>query len=252
MRSFKPWCSALALLATLAFVNVTFAQPVNIGDFETPALDAWGTDGGPGSPVLSQATIGVTRNNFSLRATNPQGGFWGPATGNLITNHRLDLQNANTVSFDLTMIGTELNGGQPFAGFAQANELAVTLFSPAGGSNLNLFIQKNAFAGGLQDSRGHAGQWSGDDGTRTLTWNLLNFTATDPHDNQLKTVRQFLQQYPDIVDAKIAFTEQIGGGTSATGNMYWDNVNLNVIPEPATLGLLALALPVLAMRRRHA
>jgi len=127
---------------------------------------------------------------------------------------------------DLTLIGTELSGdGTAFAGFAQSNELAITLFGAGagpGGTDLNLFIQKQ-WAGlsgaGVSDSKNHAAQWAGDDGTRTLVWDLTKFTANDPNTGTTKSVAQFLAAYPGITDGKIAFVAQAGGGNRADGEL---------------------------------
>jgi hypothetical protein len=257
----RMWALSTAILIAGALGPVSAsmaALPAVIGNFETAALDDWGTAGGPGNPVLSQATIGVTLGQSSLRATNPQSGFWGPATGNLITSYRDDLMNAQRLSLDLTLIGTELSGdGTPFSGFAQSNELAITLFGPGlgpGGSDLNVFIQKQwaGLAGaGVSDSLGLNAQWGGVDGTRTLVWDLTKFTANDPNTGTTKSVAQFLADYPGIVDSKIAFVAQAGGGTGTTTNFYFDNVVLNVIPEPASLGLLGASGLMLVVRRRR-
>jgi hypothetical protein len=249
-----------AIVGALGLASASMASlPAVIGNFETPALDGWGTDGGPGNPVLAQSnTIGVTLGQFSLKATNPQSGFWGPATGNLITTNRADLQAAARLSLDLTLIGTELSGdGTPFSGFAQSNELAITLFGAGigpGGSDLNLFIQKQwaGLAGaGVSDSKNHAAQWAGDDGTRTLVWDLTKFTANDPNTGTPKSVAQFLAAYPGITDSKICFVAQAGGGTGQTTNFYFDNVRLDVVPEPGSLALLGLGGLTLVVRRRR-
>ena len=72
---------AAALFAGVGFAGAAHAQV--IGNFEDPTLDLWGTDGGPGSPALSQGTIGVTLGAHSLRSDNAQGGFWGLLAGTL-------------------------------------------------------------------------------------------------------------------------------------------------------------------------
>src|SRR5664280_3361669 len=151
-----------------------------IGNFETGALDGWGSDGGPGSPTLSQGTTGVTLGSFSLQSANPQGSFWGPATGNLIgEGFGGALQSATTLSYDLTLNNAALNGGTAgFNGFAQNNELAITLFGNAGA--LNLFIQESWSTAGISDSSGQSAGWNGVDGTRHLVWDLTKFTAVDP------------------------------------------------------------------------
>ncbi|CAN5504453.1 hypothetical protein BH09PLA1_BH09PLA1_11420 [soil metagenome] len=255
------WALATAVVGALGLASASMAAlPAVIGNFETAALDAWGTDGGPGAPVLSQGTLGVTLGSSSLKSVNPQGSFWGPATGNLVGSNRLDLQNAQRLSVDITMLSAEINGGSgSFDGFAQSNEMVITLFGTGagpGGSDLNLFIQKsfgNLAGAGVSDSKGHAAQWAGDDGTRTLVWDLTKFTANDPNTGTDKSVAQFLAAYPAITDGKIAFVEQFGGGSATVGPgaFYFDNVVLRAVPEPATLGFLAVAAPMLAMRRRR-
>lgn len=251
MIGFRTSVTAFALVgASLGLVATSHA--VLIGDFEDSTLDGWGSDGGPGSPTLSQSTTGVTHGGSSLKSVIAQNSFWGPATGNLITLHRSDLQNATTLSFDLTLNGADLNGGSgSYNGFAQSNEMAITLFSPSSGSNLSLFIQKNWTAAGVSDSLNQNAGWNGVDGTRKLTWDLTKFTAVDPTDSQTKTVAQLLAAHSDISDAKIAFVEQFNG-TSAIGPgaMYFDNVSLNPVPEPASMAVLGLGALGLLRRRR--
>jgi hypothetical protein len=255
--------AAAAVLGSLSLLATTStsvaALPAVIGNFEDQTLDGWGSVPGPGSPVYSQSTTtGVTLGSGALRATNPQNSFWGPNTGNLVLTNRQDLQDAQRLAFDLTLIGTELSGdGTPFSGFAQSNELAITLFSPnegPGGGNLNLFIQKSfgGLAGaGVSDSLNQAAGWNGVDGTRRLTWDLTKFTANDPNTGTPKSVSQFLATYPGIVEAKIAFVAQAGGGSGTTTNFYFDNVVLSAIPEPTSLGLLGATGLMLVVRRRR-
>jgi hypothetical protein len=212
--------------------------------------------------VLSQSDIGVTLGSSSMRSVNPQGSFWGPTTGNLVTNNRADLIAAQSLSFDMTLIGVELNGGSGnFDGFAQSKEIAVTLFAPDGpdpdpNPDLNIFAQRSNF-GALTETHNLAphnpGEWNGVDGTRTLTWNLLVVTATDPADGLTKPVGQILANHPEIVEAKIAIVEQLGNATAPVGpgSFFFDNVRLN-IPEPATgITLAGLLIPTIAMRRRR-
>ena len=244
--------AALLCAAVVGLASVAVGQNVVIGDFEDPGLDAWGTAGGPGSPVLSQSTIGATLGSSSLRSANPQGAFWGPTTGNLVTSFRNELAAAQQLRFDLTMIGTEINGGSgSFDGFAQSKELAVTLFAPSG---LNIFAQRNSF-GALTEISGlpahNVGEWNGVDGTRTLIWNLRLVTAVDPADGLTKPVGDILANHPEITEAKIAIVQQFGGGTAPVGpgSFFFDNVVL-VVPEPTSLALAAISLPALLIRRR--
>jgi hypothetical protein len=240
----------LAIAGVFGFVSTSRAVAI-IGNFETGALDAWGTDGGPGSPTLSQSTtLGVTLGSGALRSSNAQGGFWGPATGNLITQGYLaDLQTATQLALDMTLISSEINGGSGnFAGFAQSNELAFILFSNASGTlpgGVNAFIQRNYGTGSATDSSGQNGTWSGVDGTRAVTWDLTKFTLTDPTDSVVKTVAQFLTAHPDTQSVKFAFTQQTGGGSPVgPSNFYFDNVRL--VPEPGSIALIAFIVPALA------
>jgi hypothetical protein len=254
---------ALAAAVALAVAPAARAQ-----------VDMWGTDGGPGTPpttYTSQSAFGVTTGTNALQATTPQGGFWGPSTGNLLNQGFLSaMQNATTISFDLTLIGTQINGGANFAGFAQSNEMAVQLFSNSGGSlpsGISLFVQKNFAAANGTDTSGQSATWSGVDGTRTITYDLTQFTATDPTTGSTETIGQILMNHPDIQDGKIDFVEQVGGGTAPNANFFFDNVRLldaggnnlatigdfEAVPEPSTFALAGLAVPALIgmVRRRR-
>jgi hypothetical protein len=271
---FKPWMTpAVAGIAALALAPGGYAQ-----------VDGWGTfnGGGPGGAVTtyaSQSTFGVTVGTRALQTSNPQGSFWGPATGNLIAQGNLAaLRNATTLSYDLTLLSAPLNGGSGnFDGFAQNNVIAFQLFH-SGGAGTTFpsggffpFMQHTfSVAQGDTDSRNHGAQWSGDNGTRTLTWNIANFTTTDPTDSAIKTISQLLTDHPDMQGAAIYFAQQVGNGTATVGNtsFFWDNVrllgaggtplatigNFEAVPEPGSMALAALAVPplVIAYRRRKA
>jgi len=263
-------CSRIAGICAL----FTFSASSGLAQVST---DGWGS--GPGSPTLSsQSTFGVTLGVGALQSTNPQGSFWGPSTGNLVATgpnlsngHLVDMQLATTLSLDLTLLSTQINGGSGnFNGFAQSNELSISLFSnavPTLPSGINLFIQRNFSAGGATDSLSQNGGWNGVDGTRTITWNLTMFSGTDPTDGQTKTVAQLLTAHPDIQFAAVNFVEQFGNGTTTVGpgSFYFDNVrltgngvnsligNFEPIPEPSSLILVALAAAPVArfVRRRR-
>lgn len=254
----KTRCAFLVACAGLA--SIASAQQVVIGNFEDSTVDGWGTAGGPGNPVLSSVSTGATLGTGALKSVNPQGSFWGPTTGNLIPTFRDALIGATTLQFDLTMIGSEINGGSgSFDGFAQSKEIAVTMFAPDGpdpdtNPDVNIFAQRGNF-GALTEVHSLAphnvGEWNGVDGTRTLIWNLQVVTATDPADGLTKPIGQILANHPEVVDAKIAIVEQFGGGTATVGDgaFFFDRVILNV-PEPTTLALAVLAAPAILRRRR--
>jgi hypothetical protein len=165
------------------------------------------------------------------------------------------IQSATTLKFDLTLIGTQISGdGTAFSGFAQSNALSISLFSNPGGSlptGVNAFIQKSFAAGIATDSSGHGAQWAGADGTRTIAWDLTQFTLTDPTTSTVKTVGKFLTDHPDTNFAAINFVEQFANGTTTTpGAFYFDNVVL-AVPEPTSLLLAGLAIPALLVTARR-
>jgi hypothetical protein len=269
----------LPVVAMLSFASTSYAQ-----------IDGWGNDGGPGVPpttMTSQSTFGVTLGTNALRTTNPQGGFWGTSTPNLVSTDIVAnplgsqlsaLQSAARVSFDLTLLSAQINGGSGnFSGFAQANEMAVQVFTAAntpsfgtslGGSPFNQFIQRNFTSGNATDTLGQSATWSGVDGTRTLSWDLTTFTMTDPVDGQTKNLAQMMVAHPDIQDVKFSFVQQTGGGSPVgPGSFFYDNVrllngsgsslsiigNFEPVPEPGSLILTALAVPAIigTIRRRR-
>jgi hypothetical protein len=265
MRILNPRrASWIAAFAVIAFSANGYAQ-----------VDGWGSDGGPGSPTYtSQSAFGVTLGTNALQATTAQGGFWGPSTGNLVGQGFLSaLQNGARISFDLTLLSQQINGGSGnFSGFAQGNEMAWQLFAPSGTAGLpngiNIFSQVNFTVGNGTDTSGQGATWSGVDGTRTITFDLSTFMGTDPNDGQTKSVRQLLMLYPAIPDAKFDFTEQTGGGTPVgPASFFYDNVrildgtggslaligNFEPVPEPTSLILAGLAVPpaIVAIRRRR-
>ena len=266
MHSARRFAVASFAFAVVFVLSRAGLANVVIGDFETPALDGWGTDGGPGMPTLSQSNaFGVTSGNFSLLSQNPHGSFWGPSTGNLVSEGFTSaLEQATAIQWDETMIGNEIGGGAPFSGFFQSNEMYVQVFANAQpGTSLpggvNAFIQKNWTAAGLSDSMNLMAQWNGQDGTRTLSYDLTKFTLKDPSDNTTKTFGAFLADHPDVTfDVKLGPTQQDGLGMNDTGgdgtsHVYFDNVQLvTPTPEPASAAVLGLSSMMLLFRRRKA
>jgi hypothetical protein len=268
---------SIGLIALAMGAATTRAQV--IGNFETPSLDNFGTDGGAATVVNSrplsyaQSSTGVTLNSHSLAVGSISGEFWGPATGNLVSEGFLAAMSTQPkLSYDLTMIGSAMfTGGNPSAGnFALSNELAVEISWSSGGAlttNGSTFLQQNASSthGNATDSlvatQSDVGIWTGVDGTRTITWNFANFKMLVPgfNGNASASFQQFLQTFStQITDLKIDFVQLIGDRSNDDdldtptgaypGTMFWDNIQL--IPEPASLGCLAL-MGLLALRRRQ-
>jgi PEP-CTERM motif len=271
---------AIAAGLVLVAGNVSRAQSVIIGNFETPALDNYDTDGtfNSPSPTLSQGTVGVTLGSSSLESQQGSGGsgsetkiianenFWGPATGNLANVPgaiaALGTPGA-TLSYNLNLTNAYLNGdptGQnaQFNSYAQSNVIAITLFGTSGGTagGLNIFAQETFSSAVDTDSSGQNATWSGVDGNRELTWALSSFTGTDPANGQTETLAQIIDNPANVVqDSKIGWSEQ-GGEDSPVSQqsgpliMFWDDVQLNV-PEPASLSLLGFSAIGLIMRRNR-
>ena len=156
--------------------TIDYALP---GTTTGPMLDGFADVPNAPDEVLSLTNaFGVTTPGGALRVDVPQGqnAFWGIQTPNIVDQLKAG---ATTFSYDMTLLNQELNGGSydptsgddSFNGYAQSNEIAVVLAIPSGG-----FIQRNFAAGGATDSMDLGAQWSGQDGTRTITWDLTKFT----------------------------------------------------------------------------
>jgi hypothetical protein len=169
------------------------------------------------TPLLDVSTQGTG----ALRVDAPQGGFWGFASPNVVNALKAG---ASLLSYDMTLDNRELNGGSwgPnnddfFVGFAQSNELAVVINTQTGG-----FIQRNFAAGGATDSMALGGQWSGQNGTRRITWDLTLFTSADG-----RSLAQFITDN-NATEARFWFTTQAGNDPSNFGpaRFYFDNFEL--------------------------
>ena len=207
--------------------TITYATP---GTTSGPFLDGFEDVSNPPDTVLSLATAhGVTSPGGALRVDVPQGqnAFWGFRSPNVVTALQAG---ATTLTYDMTLIGQELNGGSfgeppsednSFNGYAQSNELAVVIAAPTGG-----FIQRNFMTGGATDSLmgpERAGQWGGQDGTRTITWDLTQFTATDG-----SSLADFITAN-NATEARFWFPTQGGDSNGNQGPMrfYFDNFFLS-------------------------
>jgi hypothetical protein len=252
--------TVLALCITLGVTAAGFGDVV-IGDFENGSLDGWQpAPGQSGNPMLSPVPGSTTTppsntlGNDVLQVNVGSGGFWGPISVNLVSTPQLRdaFIHATSISYDLTILGNQLNGGAAagFNGFAQSNEMAINA------NVANTFSQRQFnTASGDTDSLGHTAQWSGADGTRTLSYDLSHFTIADPTSGNTETYQQFVAAHPELTDVRYWFVTQFGGGNAAaTGNFYLDNVRLTGVnvPEPASMSLLALSACGLLLGRRRA
>ena len=245
--------AALAAAVTVSLCAAGTSRGAGTDGFTDIASNA------PDTVLTPVSGVGVTHGTQALRVEVPQGSgaFWGFETPNVVDTLK---GGATTLSYDMTLIGQELNGGSfgggadtSFNGFAQSNELAVVVAAPSGG-----FIQKSFSAGGGTDSLNQNAQWNGVDGTRHITWDLTKFTSGS------SSLADFITAN-NANDAHIWFVTQGGDSNGTTGPMrfYFDNVALSgpggstiigdfeSVPEPGTAALLALGLPMLALRRRR-
>jgi len=203
-----------AMAATVLLVSSSVhAADIVFGDFETGFDDFAPRQGS----ILSTSTqFGVTRGLQSLAVNRNATGFWGLASSNVISVSRDNFLAATSVSFDLTMLASQLGSdGATFEGFAQVNEFVI---NDTGGA----FVQRNFGSGLGTDTFGRNGQWGGQDGTRTLTWNLDNYPA--PPSAPGLTYKQHLTNNPQITGVVFWVPVQAGGtGVSSSATFYFDN-----------------------------
>ena len=249
---------ALALCVTFGITAAGFGDVV-IGNFENGSLDGWqpapGQSGNPTLMAVPGSTTTPPSNTLGsgvLQVNIGSGAFWGPNSVNLVSTPALRdaFIHATSISYDLTILGSQLNGGAAagFNGFAQSNEMAINA------SVANAFSQRGFnTASGDTDSLNHNAQWSGTDGTRTISYDLSHFMITDPTGGNMETYQQFVAAHPELTDVRFWFVTQFGAGNAAaTGNFYFDNVRLTGVnvPAPASLSLLGLCACGLLVRRR--
>ncbi|HMB95740.1 MAG TPA: PEP-CTERM sorting domain-containing protein [Tepidisphaeraceae bacterium] len=264
--------ASIGLISMAGMARMAHADVV-IGDFETTALDGWGTDGGDASfngdtVHLAQAATGVTLHTHALAATQHGGGFDGVASGNIVTQVGLaTLTTATQLSYDETFLSSQIftstdpnDPNNP--SFAQSNELIWSINGSGGSlgtSTVNLHGQKTVAVAHVTDSsttvNGNRGTWSGSDHTAHLTWDLSVFTVLDPTDSVIKSYTAILAAHPDatwnlLFQIPLQSGDSTANGDPGPATFFFDNVVLHTVPEPASLGLLALT-GLVGLRRRR-
>jgi hypothetical protein len=217
---------------TLYELNLLPGAPVPAG-----ALDGFEDFSNPPDTVLSVSfQNGVTQGSSALRVDVPQrsGAYWGIRSGNVADLLR---SGATQLSYDMTLIGRELNGGfagtdNSFSGWAQGNDLAIAMNGGVG------WVEFDSFAQGGIDSRGLGAQWAGQDGPRTISWDLT----------QLRPGGQSLAEHiaaNNITEARLILVTQGSSGdvgdppvaepTQGPMRFYFDNIALAGDTVPSTV-----------------
>jgi hypothetical protein len=146
-------------------------EPMFLDGFEDVASNP------PDLTLSAVNNIGVTHGGGALRVDAPQDPnlYWGIRSPNLVEGLKAGY---TTLSYDMTLNNIELNGGSygggadnSFNGWAQSRALSVAVNTTANG-----WIERD-FDTAATDSMSLGGAWNGIDGTRTITWDLTQFTS---------------------------------------------------------------------------
>src|ERR1051325_2072864 len=195
------------------------------GTTDPTFLDGWEdiTANPPDTKLSISDTIGVSQGHGALRVDvdNGVGAFWGIRSPNVVDLLR---NGATVLSYDMTLLNKELNGGayggngdDSFNGYAQNNELAISINTPSGG-----FIQRSFSQANASDSLNTSATWSGVDGTRNINWDLTTFTSQSG-----QSLQEFITAN-NATDARIWLVTQGKDDNGHVGPMrfYFDNIQL--------------------------
>ncbi len=200
-------------LSVLALVSNSYG--VLIGDFEQQ-MDNFGPTSETPVPTFEYSTTGATSGDYSL-AVQPNKTGWQWA---FMHEGIVDIDTNPILSVDVTWVAAEW-GTTPWVNF---KDIAVNSDSPSGWQQYTPTDPVNPDYPGSWDP----GNWG--DHTRTLTWDLSDYDTTG------------------VTWMQIIFSSNIDSNATTVGKYYIDNVQL--IPEPATFGLLFLGGLVLLRRRK--
>jgi hypothetical protein len=186
----------------------------------------------PAGVLTPGALKGVTSGAGSLEFAVPQDPnlYWGFQSGNIIDQLKAG---ATQLAYEVTMNGIDLNGGSfgeagsgddSYNGWAQSNRLAIQV----GGEWFQQFLTD---AG--TDDTGRAGQWSGQDGTHYITWDLSKFARSETG----KTMAEALAD-PANTSASVIFVTQGADDNGNQGPMRWyfDNVRFTTPAGDVVVG----------------
>ncbi|MEX2170545.1 MAG: PEP-CTERM sorting domain-containing protein [Pirellulales bacterium] len=221
---------AAAVAILLSARGVQAQSPVY--SFEDAGIDGFF---GLGAAVLQEPTIGVTHGDSSLKYAAGNDGFVGARTETVIPANLNDPPGVSHVLFDMTIVDA-------YAGtFA---DIGITVFghdlNPIGGTSFGNQVQ-------FADTQSIAAL-----GVGTHTDLRLDLDFSQGPYRFGESFNDIFGSGPNDLSVATAFQFYISKNTQVPVTVYIDNVRL-VVPEPATLSLLGLAvvgLGVIARRKR--
>lgn len=175
----------------------------------------WATFGGDAGATASQSSVAALSGSYSLLETVMPGNNWGPAGAYQIIS---GITPGQTYTFNVYgMTDTANDAYASTAGvLVQLGFYTPDLSSVSSVENPGATV---GISGALPSTQG--------------VWQQYSVTATAP---------------AGFSDAVVYLMFQDNATATAQENLYFDNAS--VVPEPATLALLALGLPLFFMRRR--
>lgn len=262
-------CSFATLLAIAALPSVSFGSVIFNDTFDS-GTGGWyraGTSGilGNSSQKLSWAEDGSGMHEVIGRPFAPTTVAVGETlrltytfttTSTLPTIIRVGLYDfANTISAPGWATGSASIGGS-YDGYNSFLRVNNSTEGNAARSDTGTILDNDAGKGPLQAGTNYS--------TNTSPYNLaastayvLTYEITRTAENSITTVftlgdgSSVLQQVGGAYDSASSFIFDTVTLRNTSGTLLYDDINLEVIPEPSTLALAAVALSGIAMRRRR-
>lgn len=237
----------ILLSALTAFTSTNAQLLVGAWDFQTTTTGGTATSGAPSTPKVYVANFGS--GTLYLDGSNGSSNWLNTSSNNELTSFsglgsslNTALPGGGSLSTSTTgfsslafVSGADLGGGV----FAANGKKAVFRFSMTGMSDLNISydIQRNLYGAGTQT-------WDySTDGTNWFSIGSSSSTTT--------LATRTLSTVTGLNNAADAYVRVTFTGFFSGGNTRMDNVQLQAVPEPSALSLLAVGLGGLAMLRRR-
>jgi hypothetical protein len=205
---------SLLLSATFALLTGTSVSAQPLFSFES-GLDGWAVSGFNARPVtLATSAIGATHGSQALAITQMGAGFsWNAKRDNAGMDAFYNAMNVAALNESLWMLELDVT----YRDASIPDDPGLTFL------NLSLWINSN---NGFRDIHSQAFTPGHEDKTIHLTIPLTNFSG----DDELNPNATFYQ-------LGIGMNGNWGTGDAT---VYFDNIQLTLVPEPSTLALLAL------------